>query len=182
MSGNAQQEKKNNRQNLLILFMLFITICAVAVSCWALWFREDKPILPPDYAPIDEDKNAFDIAGDDGDTKLDAEEGGGAVGLTFTQTASIDLSDKTATVFFQNPGRSVCDVVVQIVIQDKVIAQSGKLVPGKQITKMELTDGAAEMLTQGGYNGYFVISMYDSISGEKAIVNTQAPINITVQN
>lgn len=171
--------KKNNRQNIVIILLLFITVCATCVSCWALWFREESAVLPPDYAPMDEDKNAFDIAGDS-DTKLDAEEGGGAVGLTFSQSVSIDLSDNTAFVFFQNPGRSVCDVILQIVIQDKVIAQTGKLVPGKQVAEIELVDGAADILAEGGYNGFFVISMYDGKSGEKSMVNTTVPINITV--
>lgn len=172
-------KKKNNRQNIVIILLLFVTVCATCVSCWALWFRNDDTILPPDYAPIEEDKNAFDIDGDSS-AKLDAEEGGGAVGLTFSQSVSVDLSDNTATVFFQNPGRSVCDVVLQIVIQDKVIAQTGKLIPGKQIATVELVAGAADMLAEGGYNGSFVISMYDCESGERAMVNTNVPVNITV--
>ncbi len=171
--------KKLNWQSLLIILLLLITICAVGFGCWALWLRDDSTILPPDYAPLDEDKNAFDIVGDD-DPKLETEEGGGAVGLTFSQSVSINLTDRAATVFFQNPGRSVCDVVLQIVIQDKVIAQSGKLIPGKQITTVELNNGAESILSEGGYNGYFVISMYDPESGEKSMVNTNIPINITV--
>ena len=83
---------------------------------------------------------------------------------------------------FANPGKSNQNVVVQIVIQDQVIVQSGTILPGRQVTALDLLDGAASMLTPGGYDGNFSILYYHPESGEKAIVNTEIPIHIEVRD
>lgn len=66
------------------------------------------------------------------------------------------------------------------VIQDTVVAQSGTLKPGKQITTMELLKNAAKKLSAGTYEGNFNVLYYNPSTGEKAIVNTEIPIVITV--
>ena len=80
---------------------------------------------------MEEESNAQAIEDDSGE-KLEAEEGGGAVSLTYSNEVTIDLSDKAASLVFANPGKSVQDMVVQIVIDDTVIVQSGTLKPGNQ--------------------------------------------------
>ena len=82
---------------------------------------------------------------------------------------------------FANPGKSLQDMVVQIVIDETVIVQSGTLKPGNQVTTLNLLDGAEKQLQPGGYDGKFVVFYYDPDSGEKAVVNTEIPITITVQ-
>ena len=37
------------------------------------------------------------------------------------------------------------------------------------------------LLTQGGYHGEFRVRCYDPGSGEKAVVNTVIPVDITVK-
>ena len=169
-----------NTKKVLIPVLLLITLVAVGVTIWALCFRDTAPVLSPDYAPVEEESNAEPIEGDS-DEKLEAEEGGGAVSLTYSNEVTIDLSDKTASLMFANPGKSLQDMVVQIVIDDTVIVQSGTLKPGNQVTTLNLLDGAANQLQPGGYDGKFVVFYYDPDTGEKAVVNTEIPITITVQ-
>ena len=175
----VDNKKENKKKRLLILLLLLITITAVGVSIWAIWFRDSAPVLAPDYAPQQLEENAEPI-GDDGDEKLSQPEGGGAVGLTYAKEISISLSDKSATLLFANPTKSNQDMVFQLVIDDVVILQSGRLEPGNRVTTLNLLDGAEKRLDAGGYNGKFVVLYYDCASGEKAMVNTEIPVTVTV--
>ena len=181
---NKTEKDDQKKMKWLILLLLLITLIAVCVTIWALFLREpsgdDPIILTPDYAPQETEKNQTPIEGDSGE-KMEAEEGGGAVGLTYSNKVTIDLSGEQATLMFANPGKSTQDMVVQIVIQDQILVQSGKLTPGNKVTTLDLLDGAAQMLSPGGYDGKFVILYYNPETGEKAVVNTEIPISITVQ-
>ena len=72
---------------------------------------------------------------------------------------------------------------MQIVVtsgdKEVVIAQSDKLPPGYMLRTMKLLDTAK--LSAGGYNGRFNVLFYDPDNGERAIVNTNIPITITVK-
>ncbi len=167
------------KRNLAVLLLLLITLIAIGITVWALFFRSPAVPLAPDYAPQETEAHAETIPGDSGE-KLDQPQGGGSVSLTYSKEVTIDLSDKTASLVFANPGKSNQDMVVQIVIQDVVLVQSGLLTPGNQVTTLELLDGAEKQLAEGGYEGKFVVLYYDPVSGEKAILNTEIPLNITV--
>ena len=170
---------KKNKTTLLILILLLITLIAVGITVWALFFRSSGPELAPDYAPQEMEARAETIPDDDGE-KLDAPEGGGAVSLTYSNKVTIDLSDKAAALYFANPGKSNQDMVLQIAIQDTVILQSGTLQPGNQVKLLDLLEGAEDMLAVGGYEGKFIVLYYDQTSGEKSMVNTEIPITINV--
>lgn len=176
MDGN---KKENKKKYLLILLLLLITVTAVAVSVWAIWFRDSTPVLAPDYAPRQIEENAEPI-GDDGDEKLSQPEGGGAVGLTYAKEVTISLSDKNAALMFANPTKSNQDMVLQLAIDDVVVLQSGRLEPGNRVSSLGLLDGAEKRLAAGGYNGKFVVLYYDRTSGEKAMLNTEIPVTVTV--
>ena len=100
--------------------------------------------------------------------------------LTYSNEVTIDISDKAAGLYFANPGKSNQDMVLQIVIQDTVILQSGTLSPGNQVKLLNLLEGAEKMLQPGGYEGKFIVLYYDPISCEKSMVNTEIPITINV--
>lgn len=74
-------------KKILIPVLLLITLIAIGVTIWALCFRDTAPVLAPDYAPVEEESNAQAIE-DDSDEKLEAEEGGGAVSLTYSNAWS----------------------------------------------------------------------------------------------
>ena len=179
MGNNQTADRKDNSSRLLILLLLLISIVAVCVSVWALFFRQRDISLTPDYAPQDKEEYAESIP-NDSDDKLDAPQGGGAVSLTYANQVGIDLSTGMVSLFFANPGKSNQDMVLQIVIREQIIVQSGTLSPGHRITQMELMKGVADMLSVGGYDGRFVVLYYNQETGEKSIVNTEIPVKITV--
>ena len=175
----------SKKTTIIIAILALITVAAIGVTMWALFFREpsagddNKVILNPDYAPQKQEQNAETIPNDTGD-KMAPPEGGGAVSLTYSNEVKIDISDKAAGLYFANPGKSNQDMVLQVVIQDTVILQSGTLKPGHQVKLLNLLEGAEKMLQPGGYEGKFIVLYYDPISGEKSMVNTEIPITINV--
>ena len=174
-----KNEKKKDKSKLLILLLLLISLLALGVAAWALLKGDSGPTLTPDYAPQETEQHAETIPDDSGE-KMEKPEGGGSVSLTYSNKVTVDLSDKMASVYFANPGKSNQDMVIQISIQDTVILQSGTLKPGNQVKLLNLLEGAEKMLQPGGYEGKFVVLYYDPISGEKSMVNTEIPITINV--
>ena len=176
---NKEQKGKEKRLLLLLLLLLLITIIAVVISIWAIWFREKAPVLVPDYAPRETEINAEPI-GDENDDKLEQPEGGGAVSLTYAKQINISISKKSASLLFANPTKSNQDMVLCLMIDDIVVLQSGRLTPGNKVSKLDLIDGIEKRLAEGGYNGRFIVFYYDRTSGEKAMVNTEIPVEVTV--
>jgi len=176
----GRHEKKRNKTWILILLLLLVTAIAIGVTVWALYFRQPAvSVLAPDYAPQEIEQNAEEMEGSSTD-KLDAPEGGGSVNLMFQDKVTIDLSDNKATLYYGNPYESTQDVLLQIVIQDTLIAQSGRIVPGNEVKTLALAEDAGKTLQPGGYDGKLVLSFYNPDTGEKATVNTEIPVKITV--
>ena len=71
---------------------------------------------------------------------------------------------------------------MRIEIQDEVIAQSGLITPGNQLKKLSLAEGMSSKLEKGGYNAQFRILSYDSVTGEKSMVDTIAKITVIVRD
>lgn len=175
----AQPQHASGRKKTVLIVVLLLLLCAcIAIAVWALFFRSG-PELAPDYAP-DAEVHATDI-GDAGADKLAQPDGGGAVSLTYSTEVSVDLSDAQAHLTFANPSKSNQSMVLQIIVQDTVVAQSGTIEPGKQVDTLDLLDGAAQELSAGGYDGTLLVLYYQPDSGEKATVNTEIPVNITVE-
>ena len=174
-----KQQKNRNQQSVLIVVLLAVTVFALCTTVWALFFRQPEKVLVPDYAPVATEANATPIPGDT-PTADRAEAGSGSVSLTYSDQINIDLSRRKASLVFANPGKSNQDMVLQLLVQDTVILQSGRLTPGNQIMELDLTEEAAGLLAAGGYEGEFLVSYYDPASGEKAIVNTRIPVSVTV--
>ena len=180
MTTRIQRPEKSDRKSRwIILLLLLLLLIAIGVTLWALFFREETT-LTPDYAPRREDKYAQSLD-DQGDEKLEQVQGGGAVSLTYSTKVTVTLDDGMASVYFANPSKSNQDMVLQLVVQDVILAQSGRLSPGKQLDTLELLEGTASRLQPGGYNGQFVVLFYQPDTGEKTIVNTEIPVDVTVQ-
>lgn len=170
---------------ILIAILLLITVIAVGVTVWALFFRKTTPVLAPDYAPVEAEPNAVPIEDEPEEDKMEAAQGGGAVSMTYQKNVTISLADSAAKLMFQNPSKSVNDMVLQLILvsadgTETVIAQSGTLKPGNKVERLDLIEGAAA-LSEGTYNGRFNVLYYDPDSGEKAIVNGSVEgIEVTV--
>lgn len=181
-SGKHQEETKEKEKRkwlILLLLLLLITFICICVTMWALFFRTPDVVLTPDYAPKETEVNQTPIGRDDGN-KMEVEDGRGAVSLAYFSYVTVDLSDQHAVLMFANPEKSTQDMVVQIVIQDQVIAQSGRLTPGNKVTSLNLLEDAEKRLAVGGYDAKFVVFFYNPDTGEKSIVNTEIPISVSV--
>ncbi|MDO5558347.1 MAG: hypothetical protein Q4F95_01980 [Oscillospiraceae bacterium] len=176
---NDSQKEKRCTTKILIIILIIITLASIGVSIWVLFFREKPTILAPDYAPHEIETNAIPIEDDD-TSKMDSPSGGGAVSLTYSKEVTIDLSDKKAALMFANPSKSTQDIVLQLVIKDTVVIQSGRLTPRNQVTRLDLLEDTENLLVEGGYEGKFVVLYYNQQSGEKAMVNTEIPVSVNV--
>lgn len=175
-----QTEKKPLKLKWLIPLMLLITVAAVAITVSIL--LKPPTVQAPDFAPQSVDDNAHKME-DENTDKLETQEGGGAISLTYSTQVEVDLEDGQAHILFQNPTRSTQDVVLQLVVgeddQETLVAQSQLIPAGYALDSLELEEPV--LLTQGGYEGEFRVLSYDPESGEKAVVNTVIPVDITVQ-
>lgn len=169
-----RKKKMYRRITVILLIVIVILILLLLQKC-----SSDVPVLNPDFPPQVVDPNIKPIPDDD-KGKLDHDEGGGAVILDYSNLLTIDLSDKQATLDFANPGRSSSNMVVWLMIQDTVIAQSGLITPGYQIDQLDLLKNAEKSLVEGVYSGKFVVYFYDPDTNERALVNSELPVTITV--
>ena len=169
--------KEKNLKWLIIILSVGIVICT-GVTIWAVFFRGGDDISP-DYPPQGIESNQTPIAGDDSG-KLDSPEGGGAINVTYGTAATVDLSEKTVTIYYANPNASNQNVSILIMVNDLVVAKSDLITPGNQVSKLELQKEAASRLQVGGYNAELVVRAYDPESGEKAMVDTKGELTLTV--
>lgn len=175
-------ESKISKKGLILIVLLSVGIVVcIAVTVWAVFFRSaGGPELTPDYAPEETEPNVTPVTGDG--SKLDVPSGGGGISLEYVSRVNVDLSDNTATFKYTHPAKSTQNIVLQIVVKDTVIAQSGLILPGNQLCELSLIKGMAEKLSPGTYtDAKFRILSYDPKSGEKAMVDTVAEITVVVQ-
>lgn len=169
--------KEKNLKWLIIILSVGIVICT-GVTIWAVFFRGGDDISP-DYPPQGIESNQTPIDGDDSG-KLESPEGGGAINVTYGTAATVDLSEKTVTIYYANPNASNQNVSIVIMVNDLVVAKSDLITPGNQVSKLELQKEAASRLQVGGYNAELVVRAYDPESGEKAMVDTKGELTLTV--
>ena len=177
MKRHAKHCAGDNKK-IWIIVLSAILIVTIGITVWDLFFRDTTPTLAPDYAPQEKEQNAEPF--EDGNSeKMEQQQGGGAVSLTYSKEVSVDLSDETVHLMFANPKKSNQNMLIQILIHDTVIVQSGLLAPGNQVTKLDLWDTVK--LSVGRYDGKIIVYYYQPDSGEKAMLNTEIPLTITVK-
>lgn len=164
---HKQDCRKIAPRNILIIVLLLITIIAVAAAIWAVWFRtpaEKTPadMLEPSQVPLSEELGE----------KLEQPKGGGAVNLTYAPSVTIDLSDKQAELYFENPSRSNQDVLVSLQIEGNTVFQTGRITPGNLVKNQPLELDIAERLQEGIYDGEFMVFFFDPAHNELAMLET----------
>lgn len=174
------KKKRKKRKNLIINVILisFIIICLIIILCQ---FCGNRKKLIPDYAPGVIDSNA--IKENDNDDKMNISNGGGAVNLIYSDTATIDLETKNIQIYFKNPSKSRESIILQIIIRDGseevVIAESDLIPSGYSIKKMLLNDNIS--LSKGGYEGIFKVVYYNEETRIKEMVDTKIDISMEVK-
>lgn len=148
------------------IIVVVSVVLAIIIGIWALFFRNTGPKIEGNAEPTGTEE------------KMDQPEGGGAVNITYSNKVAIDLSDKSATLMFENPGRSNQAMSVQVIIKDNVVVESGVLKPGNKVSKLDMKDDMK--LSEGKHEGKFNVLFYNSETGDQEIVNTTIPVEVSV--
>lgn len=175
-----QGQKKRGIWIAAAILVIIALICA-GVTVYLLCNGNRGEV--PAYAPQKIDENASELEDDGSRDKLEAGEGGGAVSLTYSAEATIDLTAGKVSFMIQNPERSTQDLIIQVLMWDdngaeNEIARSELIPVGYGINELTLEN--SEGLVSGTYEGTVRVSFYDPDGGEKAVVNTDIPVTITV--
>ena len=191
---------------------LIITITSILLVALLLTGCDwGKDPTPPDYPepPVDSNAETFvetdangevvteDIGGSNtpggntpggntpgGSSSDGTHTGGGSVGLTYQTDVVISIAQgKAIKMMFANPNRSVDNISIVLYVDGFRVAESGILVPGTQLTTLELNEVGQRVLKNiGVYDGKFLVEFYNGETNEKAVVNTEIPIRAIVQN
>ena len=174
----------------IILLLLILLLAALRFTLWYIRFTDVKtpPSAPEHVSDKIEDptedlsdsiKDTEDLTEDSSNVEIFLQQqGDDAVILTYSKEVIIDLSEKTVQMFFANPEKYNKNMMLQIVIQDSVISQSGLITPGQQVIKLDLSKDIG--LWRGLYEGKVVVDFYQPDSGEKEKVNAEFLVTITV--
>ena len=179
--------KSNIKQNLflkilLVLLLVIIVILLLLRSCGN--DSQSGTVLEPDYNLVKPDDNAVTIPGDNSPTQPSSvPQGGGSVSLIYSDQVSVALSTGKVGLYYQNPSDSSHSIVVQIIIErgetQYLVAESGAINPGYMLTELKMEEDLK--LAAGVYEGYLKLLFFDAATGERAVVDTNIPVDITVQ-
>ena len=183
-SDEEKEEKEKDKRTIIYIISTFVLLIIIIllVAIVIKQCSKEEPMLNPDYPPLETDENLKPIPEDD-TTKIEHEEGGGAAAFDLSNKLTIDLSDKKASLRFANPGRSTKNMVLWLMIKDTLIAQSGQIPPGYSIDTLDLVKDAEKSLKEGVYEKdcKFIVYLYEPETNERAIVNADFPVTITVK-
>lgn len=183
---------QKNKAPFVIEGSYLIRVLAVVLLVQAVFIlslrdgAKDEPaiVLEPDYASIEVEENAVPLAPAEDDEKPEVVQGGGSVTISFRDGVTYDAATKEVALFYQNPGSSTHDVVVQVILtsgeNEYLLGQSGLLHAGYEVSKISGAELPVQ-LKPGGYNGKLKLLFYDPETGERAIVDTDIPTTITVK-
>lgn len=179
-----EQPSTRNKWGIRILIAALIMITLVCTGITVYLLNRDDQTAVPAYAPQQIDDNARELDNSGDEEKLEAQEGGGSVSLTYSASVTVDLAQEKVSVFVENPERSTQDLIIQVLLkesenEEKVIAQSELIPAGYGIDEVDLQEDG---LAKGEYDGVIRISYYNPDDGEKAMVNTDIPVTVTVMD
>ena len=110
--------------------------------------------------------------------------------LNYSDKVSYSLSTGEIKLQFANPGSSNHALIIQLIVygdvdaqgkaQEYLLAESGILRPGYYVEQLTATPEEGVAMSTGVYSGVMRVLFYNEDTGEKAIVNTDIPVNIAV--
>ena len=160
--------------------LVLITVISLGVTVYTLLSNKDKKVLAPDYAKPEVEENAEPFGNQETKMTEQPEKGSGNVDIVYKKDVSIELSKNIVSLLIGNPKTSNHDMLVQILIDDLLISESGILKVGSQVKELNLQENIGEQLTSGQYEGIVRVYFYDCISAEKSLVDVKIPVSITV--
>lgn len=92
---------KKYKVRIIISVATLVSVVAITITIVTL-INNEKTVISPDFAPIEKETYA-EVLNDEETSKLEQQEGGGAVSLTYSKEVTVNLNDRTAELLFQNP-------------------------------------------------------------------------------
>lgn len=173
---------KNKILKIILLILLAIIIVLLSFRC----VNDDKnstQVLEPDYELVQPDDNAASIPNEEPAEAPEVTEGGGSMNLVFSDQVNVDLSTGKVSLHYENPSNSTHSIVVQIIIDrgesQYLVAESGAINPGFMLEEVQMKENL--QLATGVYKGYLKLYFFDDVTGERAVVDTKIPADISVQ-
>ena len=166
----------DRRSKTYLILATIIALLAICVAVWALFFRAPETPADPEISPVADEHLTPTDDGDD--EKMPQAEGGGAVNITYSNEVTISLANATAAVQITNPTRSNQSMLIQLMIQDVKIGQSGTIPPGNQLTVIPLNENIT--IEPGSYDGKFQLLFFDVKTNQQANLTTSIPVTIRI--
>ena len=167
-----------SRVPFLILLLCCVAALIVAASLLIGAINEAPPgpvVIDPDHPMPTQDVNATPNEGDNSE-RAEVEEGGGSLSMIYSLDAELDLNTGEISIYFMNPNASTHDVSIILYVvsgdTEVPIAQSGRISAGYSLTSLTMAEGSAT-LTEGIYTGYYMLSLFDPETGERALVQPE---------
>lgn len=167
----------DRRSKTYLILATVVALLAICVAVWALFFRAPETPTDPEISPVADEHLT---PTDDGDDEKMPQAEGGAVNITYSNQVTISLANATAAVQITNPTRSNQSMLIQLMIQDVKVGQSGTIPPGNQLAVIPLDENIT--LEPGTYEGMFHLLFFDTETNEQANLNTNIPVHIVVQS
>ena len=166
----------DRRSKTYLLLATVVALLAICVAVWALFFRAPETPTDPEISPVADEHLTPTDDGDD--EKMPQAEGGGAVNITYSNEVTISLADAAATVQITNPTRSNQSMLIQLMIQDVKVGQSGTIPPGNQLAVIPLNENIT--IEPGSYDGKFQLLLFDVKTNQQANLTTSIPVTIRI--
>ncbi len=179
MDGSQPSKGRMRAMRVVLWGGIVLALLGMALLAIFLLWRDGGGELPsPEqaYESLDSDAQRYP---DRDDVPVVSYPAGGS-GATFLceSQLTVDLASRRVALLFANPTRSHQNAVIALVIGDTVVAQSGRIEAGYQITGMSL--GKAAELSQGIYGGMIHVYFFDAATGQRTL-NAECPVTVTVK-
>ncbi len=133
------------------------------------------------YAPIVPDKEVVKIKSDE-EATVKPSSGTNKMSFQFNETLHVDPKDGSCYINLSNPSYSTNKLVAKLLSGDdeSVMAQTGGIEPGYGLSSLQLNDNGYDKINAGIRNGYILLTAYNNITDDKAMVDSKLPVTIVV--
>lgn len=182
-------KKKNKVLSSLLAVFMGVCLCVLLTAWGSLLTEPQASALAPDHAPSEADPNQTPMAESvssssiaSGEEDEEKDDDGGGIDLSYREKVNISIQNKTVDLYFGTGIESSADIILQVVVGDQVLAQSGKLIPGNEIKTLTLLEGVETSLNEGSYEGKMMLYCYSLDTGEKLPIVSVLPVTVIVQS
>lgn len=168
-------QKKQDKQK-LFFFLIGIIVVLIAVVAVILYInkkRSDQIIVNPNIE-IESLANKTD---EDSDNKNIKQEANSAL-IICQPDVSINKKTGEISFYYKNPSFSRASVVLELSLDDMIIAESGAILPGYELTRMNVIPNI--VLSNGNYGGILKVKIFDGKTGKDVGVDTNIEVNVNI--